>query len=624
MPRCSLGSSRTRGRASRIAWMSSPRGSRRTLFCPLETSWRTRGRPWPPRSPPVPLQNPLPPRRRIEPPAGHSFQPVSFHVSERLERNKRVLQSFSLCLARPWHGPLPGGPLLHQVARDLLPGLLEELHEVVEDPLVCHRQQRHGVALLPSPARSTDPVGVGLDVVWHVVVHDLGDVIHVNSPSRHVSRNQNAAPLRLELLDRGLPLVLGLASVEHNTVVSKLLDLLGHRVALALGVDEDDALLGVIVNLVELLLQLAGLLVLLNQADRLSHVRACLARPAYGYNHSRPQVLLREALHCRRHRGTEHVRRPVHPVGLQFHGFVLRLQICAWHRIQNSLDLGLEPHVDHPVRLVQHNVVALVQHRVRALKAVQQAARGRNHNLTPSPQLRPLLRDALPSHDANHTVSHVLGELGRLLLNLLGELSGWRQDDCIGAVRGDLLRRHRRLFANVGKHGKHKSAGLSRPGLRHPDHVPLLQPDRHGRHLDRARLLVPSVPHTPQDGLWHGPGGVVPAPERPRDPGPLERDAVVLPEDPPVPLRHLLQGLVAPAPVVAQARALAHPRELVSTPPAPSEEKGGLHGPLVQRIRIRRRVFRRVPVELELVPVARLPGLALLLLLPEVLSLDGL
>mmetsp|Transcript_7069 Transcript_7069/g.25603 ORF Transcript_7069/g.25603 Transcript_7069/m.25603 type:complete len:448 (+) Transcript_7069:351-1694(+) len=447
-------------------------------------------------------------------------------------------------------------------------------------------------------------MNVVLNLPGHVIVDHVLDVREVQPLARHVGCNQHVLGLVLERVYALLPDLLvqptvhsaGVHSLEEQVLVD------GVNVALVLAENHHGRC-----SLLKALQDVHHLPIGLDVLDLLDHVQVCRAGSAHVDDDRVHEGLVCEAPNLLGHGGREE------------QGLALGLEVA-----QDLSDVFLEPHVDHPVRLVQHNVVALVQHRVRALKAVQQAARGRNHNLTPSPQLRPLLRDALPSHDANHTVSHVLGELGRLLLNLLGELSGWRQDDCIGAVRGDLLRRHRRLFANVGKHGKHKSAGLSRPGLRHPDHVPLLQPDRHGRHLDRARLLVPSVPHTPQDGLWHGPGGVVPAPERPRDPGPLERDAVVLPEDPPVPLRHLLQGLVAPAPVVAQARALAHPRELVSTPPAPSEEKGGLHGPLVQRIRIRRRVFRRVPVELELVPVARLPGLALLLLLPEVLSLDGL
>ena len=49
--------------------------------------------------------------------------------------------------------------------------------------------------------------------------------------------------------------------------------------------------------------------------------------------------------------------------------------------------LWLEAQINHAVRLVQHDVVALVQHRVVLLKAVNQAARRRDDNLTPAAQL---------------------------------------------------------------------------------------------------------------------------------------------------------------------------------------------------------------------------------------------
>ena len=49
--------------------------------------------------------------------------------------------------------------------------------------------------------------------------------------------------------------------------------------------------------------------------------------------------------------------------------------------------LWLKAEIDHAVRLVQHDVVALVQHRIVLLEAVDQAARRRDDDLTPAAQL---------------------------------------------------------------------------------------------------------------------------------------------------------------------------------------------------------------------------------------------
>lgn len=60
-----------------------------------------------------------------------------------------------------------------------------------------------------------------------------------------------------------------------------------------------------------------------------------------------------------------------------------------------AADLGLEAEVDHPVGLVQHDVVALVEHRVPLLQAVDQPPGGRDDHLAPFPQLEALVLDAL-------------------------------------------------------------------------------------------------------------------------------------------------------------------------------------------------------------------------------------
>merc|ERR1719353_884462 len=152
--------------------------------------------------------------------------------------------------------------LLAELPRDLLVGFLEKLDEVVEDLLVRHGEEGHRLALPPRPPSPSDPVGVRLNVVRHVIIDDFGDVRHIDASASHVGGDQNVALLRLEVPDGVLPLVLSLAPVEDLAVETHSLHLARHGVALDLGIDKDDALAGGLpAKVVELVLELPPLLV---------------------------------------------------------------------------------------------------------------------------------------------------------------------------------------------------------------------------------------------------------------------------------------------------------------------------------------------------------------------------
>lgn len=61
--------------------------------------------------------------------------------------------------------------------------------------------------------------------------------------------------------------------------------------------------------------------------------------------------------------------------------------------------LWFKAQVNHAVRLIQHHIVALVEHTVVPLNAVQQAPRCGNHNLTPTSQFAALLFNRLTTNN---------------------------------------------------------------------------------------------------------------------------------------------------------------------------------------------------------------------------------
>ena len=73
-------------------------------------------------------------------------------------------------------------------------------------------------------------------------------------------------------------------------------------------------------------------------------------------------------------------------------------------RVRASLDLRLEAHVDHAIGLVEHDVVALVEHHHPTIERVVEAAGRRDHDLGALAGDEGLLLDAQPAHhriDAN-------------------------------------------------------------------------------------------------------------------------------------------------------------------------------------------------------------------------------
>ena len=272
------------------------------------------------------------------------------------------------------------------------------------------------------------------------------------------------------------------------------------------------------------------------------------------------------------------------------------------HVVEDLLDVGLEAHVDHPVCLVHHDVGAPGQHQVpgeeggggggggeerkggasgglrdlfsRTSMSLPGVATTTSH---PSLSLNPcrrrrvrgvrrgrreeeedeeegdLLLPAEASYDGHCADPEVFAELVGLLLYLLGELPGGGHDDGVGALVLVLL--PRLLGQGQDPHEQRDEEGrrLARARLRHPDQVPVSQPDgdrlggrwksrrrrrrrrrcmrRRCTHLslDGARLLVLDFIDHVQDFLVNV--ALTPEPDGSGHVPALDGDVVVLPGD---------------------------------------------------------------------------------------------
>mmetsp|Transcript_44612 Transcript_44612/g.143900 ORF Transcript_44612/g.143900 Transcript_44612/m.143900 type:complete len:471 (-) Transcript_44612:94-1506(-) len=341
-------------------------------------------------------------------------------------------------------------------------------------------------------ARAADAVRVALDVLRHVVVDDVLDALDVDAASRDVGRHQNLKLARLEALDRELARRLVLARVDNGGRVAHLVERAREHVAAALAVAKDDD--GRRRPVLQQLEQLVLLLVLLEHLDVLRDVGLGGALVADVHKGGLPQVVLRDPLHRRRHRRREHVGLPVLSVARQVdeRRLVVGLEVGGGHCREHGVHLRLEAHVDHPVRLVEHHVVALVEHEVPPVERVVQPARRRDHHLHALVGDEALLLDGHAADDGVDADLELAAKLARLVLDLLDQLARRRHDEREWAV-GRRLARDWRLAEDVDEHRQHEGARLAGAGLCDADHVLDGEPERDSHHLDGGRLLVPRL-----------------------------------------------------------------------------------------------------------------------------------
>mmetsp|Transcript_93388 Transcript_93388/g.264373 ORF Transcript_93388/g.264373 Transcript_93388/m.264373 type:complete len:538 (+) Transcript_93388:218-1831(+) len=434
-----------------------------------------------------------------------------------------------------------------ELRRDDLVGGLEELRQVVEDLGVLWRHEGDGEALVPCAARPPDSVCVVLDRLRHVEVEDHLHTLDVETTARDIRRNQDVIPALLEGSHRPLTLLLAFPAVDRADAVPAVVQGLRQDVHRLLLVDEDDD--GRLLP-DEQLLQPLLFLRLTDELQTLLDILLGVARVAYAHYGRASQECPRKSLDRRGHRRAKHLRdaeSPVPGLGLQLLlvGLVLvcSLHIRAGDGQEDTSNIVLEPQVYHLVGLVDHDVVALVQHRVPLVQRVAEPPRRRKTALYALSQLEGLLLGVPPADDADHAAGAVLGELDRLLLDLQDQLAARREDDGVWPIlRGCVVQRRKLL--HVRKDRQHVGRCLPAPRLGDGDEVAVVAGDGDHLHLDRRGLGVPDLVYGLEELPSQRPFG--PDAHRDGDATTPDVDLEILAEYAPVAHCHVAHRLVCP------------------------------------------------------------------------------
>ena len=152
---------------------------------------------------------------------------------------------------------------------------------------------------------------------------------------------------------------------------------------------------------------------------------------------------------------------------------------------EHAADVGQEPHVEHPVRLVQHEELEPLQLGVRRAKVIQQPARCGDDDVDTAAEGMFLRPHADAAEDRCAGERRVHRQVGKVFENLRRELSCRRQHQrACGAAR---------LAHHPLQQREEERGGLAAAGHRTRQHVAPFERGRNGVGLNRGGSRKPEI-----------------------------------------------------------------------------------------------------------------------------------
>ena len=149
---------------------------------------------------------------------------------------------------------------------------------------------------------------------------------------------------------------------------------------------------------------------------------------------------------------------------------------------EDPLDVGQEPHVEHVVRLIEHEDLDAVELRVALAHQVEQAAGAGDDDLRTGAKALDLRVLVHPAEHRQGAHPGVLGEGLELLVDLDRELAGRREDERTRVLAAPL--------PEPVEDGQREGCGLAGARLGEAEDIPALDHLANGLGLDRPGLLV--------------------------------------------------------------------------------------------------------------------------------------
>ncbi|ELS54444.1 putative ATP-dependent RNA helicase [Streptomyces viridochromogenes Tue57] len=337
------------------------------------------------------------------------------------------------------------------------------LHQPEDLTPLVRQRQRHDRARTPRTRRTARPVQVVLVVTGRIHVQHEVDAVDVNTPRRHIGRDEHIDVAVLEVGQRPRPRALRHTAVQRVRLHTGVTQLLRDPVGTQLGPHEDDRP------------PLAGgdrgrhrrLVLRLHDQDVVRHGRHRALRRVHLVQNRVLQVPVDEGLDL-----VLHGRGEQHPLA------------ARRNLVQQLGDLGQEAQVGHLVGLVEHRDLDVLQGAGAAVDDVAETAGGRHEHIHAALQGVDLVPHGRTAADDLHLQAELVAVRLQRVRDLHRELTGRGEDDrtrpvLLGTAAGEAGQRRqteRQRLAGAGtataqdvlaRQRVRDGRGLDREGDRH-------------------------------------------------------------------------------------------------------------------------------------------------------------
>ena len=249
----------------------------------------------------------------------------------------------------------------------LLELLLDDLlHQADTTPLPEINDTEAG-ALLTGTTRTTAAMGIVLDIIRHAIVDDMRQVVHIQATGCHIRSHQQLGAVLAELLHGKVALLLGKVAMQGIGIVAIANQVVCHLLRLHTGTTEDNGIDARIE--IHQTFQRQVLILGMHHIIDVIHVLSALVATAHLNLALLLQVVLGDTLDLLAHGSTEK-----------------QCAMTLGNTLEDGIQLFLETHGEHLVRLVQHHVLNLREVGSATLHQVDQSTRCGHDNIYPSLQ----------------------------------------------------------------------------------------------------------------------------------------------------------------------------------------------------------------------------------------------
>jgi hypothetical protein len=337
-----------------------------------------------------------------------------------------------------------------------------EAFDVADEEGFAAGDERDGAATAAGAPGPADAMDVILDVVGKIVIEDHLDVVDVDAAGGDVGGDQELEVGFSEFVHDAVALGLAHIAVQAVGGIALGFEVIGEVVDHAFGVAEDDAEFDVVD---------------IDQAGEQFDFKPAIDFIIDLFDGGDGYRLLRDA----------HVERVAGESGDQVpdgagHGSGEEDGLAIGGRgLEDELNVFPETHIEHDVRLVQHDQAHAIEPERAAAHVIHETAWGANDDLRPLPQALKLTVIGLATVDRQRAdASFERGKFMHFLTDLHGELARGTQDEHL----------HDRLLG-IGffDGGDAESGGLAGTGLGLADDIPALHQEGDGFGLDGRGLF---------------------------------------------------------------------------------------------------------------------------------------